>query len=121
MATGDTYFTTTVAQSHGIPSAVPAAAVAGRVDGLSNSSSIQCPECDGSFAGPSVGEPGVAVVDTRGETLDEWHVGDRCDDHAETALPDEATHVVRYSVEDGDDPVFWRRRAVGGPEAVQRL
>ena len=121
MATGEMDFTTAIEQSTGHPSSVPAAAVAERVDGLSNSSGIKCPECGGDFSGPSVGDAGVAVVNTRGETLDEWHVGDRCEAHAEAALPDEATHTVRYTVEDGDDRVFWRRRTVDGPEAVRRL
>jgi len=71
------------------------AAVLARVDGLVNvQTAISCPHCPW-MEGVSDSSTGYALVDTSGESLSEWFLGDRCPRHADHA-PANADIIVQY-------------------------
>jgi len=71
------------------------AAVFARVDGLVNlRTAISCPHCPW-MEGVSDNSIGYALVDTSGESLSEWFLGDRCPRHADHA-PANADIIVQY-------------------------
>ncbi|WP_435181269.1 hypothetical protein [Halorussus sp. AFM4] len=71
------------------------AAVFARVDGLVNlRTAISCPHCPW-MEGVSDNSIGYALVDTSGESLSEWFIGDRCPRHADH-VPANADIIVQY-------------------------
>ncbi len=71
------------------------AAVFARVSGL-KLTSLNCPSCPNPLE-ITEGDLGYGLVDTTGNTIGEWYLGDRCSVHA-SCIPIEADILVQYRV-----------------------